>query len=262
MPPDDADLPGLADDAPSTEADGWDDRVLQSGRPWNEIIEPYSRWVFAGSGFGILGLVLLAWFFFVGGDGDDPVVAVPSETPVVASAPPSTEAIVVDTEAPAVALAVADVSAAAFPPAWNFTATKTKIIDPAPEFITASPIGAVLPWSVPVAESCVGDACTYTSVIRPLIPESVLGEVPEATWVVEGAEWSLDVTWPSNGPECVIEKHWIYRFTVTEAEVIDGRSVATAFAGTWTQTETVSSCDVADPWRIEDEWSLVGTAAG
>lgn len=47
---------------------------------------------------------------------------------------------------------------------------------------------------------------------------------------------------------------------MTEAEVIEGRSVATAFVGTWVQINKSDSCR-GEPWKIEDEWSLVGVAA-
>jgi hypothetical protein len=85
--------------------------------------------------------------------------------------------------------------------------------------------------------------------------------IPEATWVVNGPEWTLDVTWSSGVPECTIEDHWTYTFKVTEAEVIDGRSVATAFTGTWVQINKSDSCR-GDSWELEDKWSLVGVAAG
>lgn len=124
--------------------------------------------------------------------------------------PPSTEAIVVSTDSPAAAPAALDLAAAASPASWNFTATKTESVKPAPDFITATPIGAGLPWSVAVAESCNGGACSYTSEIRPLLPEVVIGEVPVATWVVDGPEWSLDATWASGSPDCPIEDHWTY----------------------------------------------------
>ena len=91
---------------------------------------------------------------------------------------------------------------------------------------------------------------------QPLLPEVVEGEVPEATWVVDAAEWSLAVTWAEAG---CIENHWTYRFTVTAAELIAGRSVATAFVGTWVQA---NSGDCLGSWELVDEWSLVGSASG
>ena len=164
---------------------------------------------------------------------------------------------------------------APFPTSWTYTATKSATIVPAPDFITATPIGAVLPWSMAVNESCTGEACTYTSVIRPLIPESVLGEVPESTWVVDGAEWFLDVTWFStqsfygDGTVCAIRNRDVFELTVTK-EVIGGRSVPTAFVGTWVQAVALdleaSTGNVAfycgEFWEVVDEWSLVGVAAG
>ena len=65
---------------------------------------PLPRWIFIGGGFGIIGLLLVVGFFILSGDGDDAGVAEPSEVSVVETAPPSTEAIVEDTEAPAVAV--------------------------------------------------------------------------------------------------------------------------------------------------------------
>ena len=238
------------------------------------------RWIFVVGGFGVLGLVLAVGFFvFDGSDSSDTdasppltgevaaqdgeesasagAVAEPDPQVAVADEPQTAvedEPTVAVEDEPAVAV-VADVTASAFPARWDFTATKTATIVPAPDFITATPIGAVLPWSVTVTESCNGDACTYSSVIQPLLPEVVEGEVPEATWVVDGPEWSLDVTWAVAG---CIEHRWTYRFTVTEAELIEGRSVATAFVGTWVQAD---SGDCLGSWELVDEWSVVGTAA-
>jgi len=242
------------------------------------------RWILVGGGLGIIGLVLVVVFVLGGSDDPDPVTV--EDEPAVAveetlgtiDEPPTS----IVEEEPATTFVdeaaetlVADVAASAFPVGWNFTATKTAAIVPAPDFISATPIGAVLPWSVAVTESCTSDDCTYTSVIRPLIPEVVSGEVPEATWVVGGAEWSLDAIWLSgqssfgDGTVCLIEKHWTYQFTVTEAEVIEGRSVATAIEGTWIQRDKLdlaaSTGDLSlcgDPWELADEWSVVGVAAG
>ncbi|MEE9297754.1 MAG: hypothetical protein V3V29_01795, partial [Acidimicrobiia bacterium] len=69
---------------------------------------PPPRWVFIAGGFGILGLVLGVGFFLFGGDADDAAVALPSEVSVVETAPPGTEPVAVDKEAPAVAVDVPD----------------------------------------------------------------------------------------------------------------------------------------------------------
>ncbi len=242
-----------------------------------------SRWIWVGGGFGVIGLVLVGVFVFGGSDDPDPPVledepsVAAEETMATIDKPPTSIA----EEEPATTVVaeeagtlVADVAASAFPVGWNFTATKTAVIVPAPDFISATPIGAVLPWSVEVTESCTGDDCTYTSVVRPLIPEVVSGEVPEATWVVEGADWSLDAVWFSTQSSfgetvCLIEKHWTYQFTVTEAEVIEGRSVATAISGTWIQRDKLdlaaSTGDLSfcgEPWELADEWSVVGIGTG
>ncbi len=233
------------------------------------------RWIFVGGGFGILGLVLAVGFFLSGGDGDDGAVAIPSETAVEDTAPPSTAAVVEDTEAPAVAVDVPEVSAVPFPTLWSYTATKTASIVPAPEFITATPIGAQLPWAFTVSEACDGDACSYATVIDLVFPQGVVGEVPETTWVVDGAEWSLDANYQSvqssygDGTVCVIHNRDLFELTVTE-EVIGGQSVPTAFVGTWLQASNLdlgaSTGNVAfycgEFWEVVDEWSLVGVAAG
>ncbi len=65
-------------------------------------------WLFVGGGFGILGLVLAVGFFT--GDGDDPAVAVISDTPAVETVAPSTAVLVEDTEAPAVAVDTPEMS--------------------------------------------------------------------------------------------------------------------------------------------------------
>jgi len=57
-------------------------------------------------GFGVIGLVLLGVFFFGGTDDavDEEAVALPSVAPVEATTPPSTEPVVADTAAPAIAV--------------------------------------------------------------------------------------------------------------------------------------------------------------
>ena len=122
-----------------------------------------------------------------------------------------------------------------------------------------------------MTETCQQDSCTYVTVINPLVPESVFDEIPEATWLVSNAEWSLDVTWLStqsfygDGTICLIRNHHIFELTVTD-EVDDGRSIPTAFTGTWVQALSLdlaaSSGDLAvcgEPWEVVDEWSLLGT---
>ncbi len=197
----------------------------------------------------VLGLVAPVVVVFGGSNGGDDTAVDPppagEEEPAGATEeePPAEEqddpAVVIEDE-PAVA-ALADVANAVFPARLNFTATKSATIVPAPESISATPIGAMLPRTLAVTETCVGDPCTYTSTVESLIPEALIGEVPEATWVVDGPQWTLDVTWLSRqssfgeGTVCTIEDHWTYQFTVTEAELVEGRSAATAFEGTWVQ---------------------------
>jgi hypothetical protein len=236
------------------------------------------RGVVVGAIVAAAGVAVLIGFVALR-DSDDTNTASDETPPATQPEPPATvestptpedtgPSGAADEPAPA---ATADVTASAFPSAWNMTATKTATIVPAPEFISATPIGAVLPWSVAVSETCSGTACTYASTVRPLIPEVVFGEVPEAVWVVDGARWTLDARWFSgqssfDGTVCLIEDHWTYEFTVIEAELIDGRSVATAFEGTWVQrtrldlsasTGDLSFC--GEPWELADEWSVSGT---
>ncbi len=229
------------------------------------------KWIFIGGGFGILGLVLMVGFFLSSGDADDTAVAVPPKTPVVEAAPPSTEATVVDTADPA---GVADVSAVPFPTSWPYTATKTASIVPAPDFMTPTPVGAVLPWAFNVTETCQQQVCTYVTAINPLIPDPLFPAPPETTWVVADTGWSLDVTYLStqssygDGTICAIRNHDTFELTVSN-EVINGRSIPTAFTGTWVQSTTLdlgaSSGNIdlycGAPWEVVDEWSLVGVTA-
>ncbi len=231
------------------------------------------QWIWVGAGFGILGLVLTVGFFVSSGDADDGAVAVPSDTPVVETAPPSTGATVVDTEAPAVAVGVPGVSAVPFPTSWTYTATKTASIVPAPDFITPTPVGAVLPWAFNLTETCQQQVCTYVTAISPLIPDPLFPAPPETTWVVVDTGWSLDVTYLSgqssygDGTICAIRNHDTFDLTVTN-EVINGRSIPTAFTGTWVQSSSLdlgaSTGNVdfycGDFWEVVDEWSLVGVA--
>ncbi len=219
------------------------------------------RWIFVGGGFGILGLVLMVGFFLRSGDADDTAAAVPSETPVVEATPPSTEATVIDTAAPA---GVSDVP---FPTSWPYTATKTASIVPAPDFMTPTPVGAVLSWAFNVTESCQQEVCTYVTVIDVLMPDPLFPAPPETTWVVVDTGWSLDVTYLStqsaydDGTTCVIRHHDTFELTVTN----EG-SIPTAFTGTWVQASSLdlgaSSGNIdlycGEPWEVVDEWSLVG----
>jgi len=222
-------------------------------------------------GFGIIGLLLLGFFFFSGGDADDTAVAVPSETPAESTAPPSTEATVVDTAAPA---GVADTSDTPFPTSWPYTATKTASIVPAPDFMTPIPVGAVLAWAFNVTETCQQEVCTYVTVIDLLMPDPLFPTIPQTTWVVIDTGWSLDVTYLStqsaydDGTICAIRNHDTFELTVTN-EVIDGRSIPTAFTGTWMQASSLdpgaSSGNIdfycGEPWEVVDEWSLVGVTS-
>jgi len=211
-------------------------------------------------GFGVIGLVLLGVFVFGGSDdADTAAVALPSETSVEATAPPGTEPVVADTEAPVVALDAPDPTVEPFPNLWLFTATKTADLVVIPDLGQPSDVGIQLDLYVLVTESCSGDTCTYTSVIEPLdrFTPPVGGTVPEATWVVDGPEWSIDAMWQAN-PDFVQDHHYTYEFTVTDTRLVDGRTVPAAFTGTWTQAS--SGPDAADGWVYVAEWSVVGTA--
>ena len=205
-----------------------------------------------------------------------PTISAISITQVATAAAPSEDAAQ-ETEEPILQAALTGpaVSKVAFPERWDYTAVKTADVIPPPDFLDVASIGTVLPWSVGMTENCVGDACTYASVIWPFLPESVIGEVPEATWAVDGREWSLDVNWPSTqsflGEEtvCVIENRWTYEFTVIEAEMIEGRPVASAIVGTWVVAARLdleasrgdlSFCGAS--WEYADEWSVGATTGG
>lgn len=287
----DLDAKAEAREKAHSELDAWREgagrRVPTHGEPWDRLsigrkaeirqdweesarhqLRTYPRWVFVGGGFGILGLVLMVGFFLSSGDADDPAVAVSSEAPVVEAAPPSTEATVIDT---AVAVGVPDVSAVPFPTSWTYTATKTASIVPAPDFMTLTPVGAVLSWAFNVTETCQQEVCTYVTVIDLLMPDPLFPAIPETTWVVIDTGWSLDVTHLSaqssygDGTICAIRNHDTFELTVTN-EVIDGRSIPTAFTGTWIQASSLdlgaSSGNIdlycGEPWEVVDEWSLVG----
>ena len=211
-------------------------------------------------GFGVIGLVLLGVFVFGGSDdADTAAVALPSETSVEATAPPGTEPVVADTEAPVVALDAPDPTVEPFPNLWLFTATKTADLVLIPDTMDAGDVGIQLDLYVFVTESCSGDVCTYTSVVEPLDRFTPLvGTVPEATWVVEGPEWSLDAMWQAD-PDFVQDYHYTYEFTVTDTRLVDGRTVPAAFTGTWTQAS--SGPDEATGWEHVAEWSVVGTVA-
>jgi len=230
---------------------------------WEESArETFLRWMFLGGGLGVIGLLVLGFFFLNSGD-DDTAAAVPSETPVVEATPPSTEATVIDTAAPA---GVADVP---FPTSWPYTATKTASIVPAPDFMTPTPVGAVLSSAFNVTESCQQEVCSYVTVIDLLMPDPFFPAPPETTWVVNDTGWSLDVTYLStqstygDGTTCVIRHHDTFELTVTE----EG-SIPTAFTGTWMQATSAdlgaSSGNIdlyCEPWEIVDEWSVVGVTA-
>ena len=212
-------------------------------------------------GFGVIGLVLLGFFFFGGSDdAADEATALPSVAPVEATTAVSTEPVVVNTEAPAVALdapVVADVAAAAFPGLWLFTATKTADLVLIPDTMDSGEIGIQLDLYVMVTETCAGDVCTYTSVVERLERFApLIGTIPEATWVIDGTEWSLDAKWQTT-PDCVQDHHFTYQFTVTSTQQIGSRTVPAAFTGTWVQA---SRSDCNGGWEHVAEWSVVGTA--
>jgi len=210
-------------------------------------------------GFGVIGLVLLGVFVFGGSDdADDGAVAIPSEVPVVETAPPSTEAVAAATEAPAVAVDAPDTPVALFPNLWLFTATKTGDLVRVPDSMDTGAVGIQLDLYVMVTETCSGDACTYTSVVERLDRfTTLIGAIPEATWVVDGPDWSLDAEWQAN-PDCVEDHRFTYEFVVTDPQLIGERTVPAAFTGTWTQAAR-SECNGG--WEHVAEWSLVGTAA-
>ena len=226
----------------------------------------WPRWIVIGGGIGVLGLVLVFVVFVMNGNQDGAGVgtATPTSmdpsTTVQAAVPDSgTSAGALDDVAPGVS----------FPSTWSYTATKTASIVPAPDFMTPTPIGVAIPWRFDLVEDCTGSMCTYSTVIFPLIPESVFGEIPAVEWEVDGSDWTLDVTYQTvqssfGDTVCVIENHEVFELTVTETGA-DG-TVPAAFAGTWLQGVSLdlaaSTGDVADycgePWSLVDEWSLVG----
>ena len=234
---------------------------------------PRIRLPFVIGGFGVIGLVLFG-FFFIGGSDDvgEEGVALPSVAPLEGTTSASTE-VVDASEAPAVVSDGADAASAAFPGLWVYTVTKTADLVGPPEFLSVAPVGTELEWYVPVTETCSGAECTYTSVVRALEPLNVSGEIPEETWVINGPEWSLDVTWAGvpqadygDGTVCAIEAGWRYKLTVTEAEV-GGRSIPTSFVGTWEQSTRLdleqSSGDLSAcgaPWEHVGGWSVAGSA--
>ncbi len=132
---------------------------------------------------------------------------------------------------------------------------------------------AELVWAFNLTEACSGDACSYVTVIDLMFPGGVVGEIPEATWVVDGSEWSLDVTWHSgqstysDGTTCVIRNHEVFTLIVIE-EIIGGRSTPASFEGIWLQAAELdlgaSTGDLAlcgDAWEYADEWSVAGVAS-
>lgn len=135
VPPDD--LPGLDDhlgsptpDEPVTpEASGHDweaiDRFLDE---WKAHLDTegarreaekedfaWRRLILIAGDSGLTSLVLVMGLLFASGDTDDTAVAVPSETAVEDTAPPSTAASAEDTEPSAGAVDVPDDSAVPFP---------------------------------------------------------------------------------------------------------------------------------------------------
>ena len=227
------------------------------------------RWIWIGGG-GVLGLVLAVGVFLPNGDGDQED-GTPATT-IASTAPASTEAASTDeTQAPAAVGDTSDQPIVSFPTRWSYTATKSAVIVPAPDFITPTPIGTALPWAFDLIETC-EEACSYATVIYPLIPEALLGDVPEATWVVDGAEWSLDATYQTiqshnaDGTVCVIRNHDVFELTVTG---LNDQSLPATFTGSWTQAtgldleastgDTASYC--GEVWEVVDEWTVEGVAA-
>ena len=232
------------------------------------------------AGLGLLAGAVALVLVFGGSDSTDTdaapsaqVAAQDLEEPASAGGIAQPEPQVAVEDEPEAALALPDPSAAPFPSLWVYTVTKTADIVGPPDFLSVAENGTELEWYVEVTETCNGAVCTYASVVQPLDPRNVSGEIPEATWVVDGPEWSLDVTWAAlpqadygDGTVCAIEDGWTYRFTVTEAE-IGGREIPTAFVGTWEQatrldlgasTGDLSACGA--PWEHVGEWSVVGIA--
>jgi hypothetical protein len=243
------------------------------------------RWMLIGGGIGILGLVLMAVFLLSDDEGPEDISArsgattAPPTTEAVTTAPPTTEATTTPTSeaaastvTSAAAVDTPDAPAAPFPTTWSYTATKTRDIVPAPDFITPTPVGAELPWLLEVTERCSGERCSYATVYYPLVPEALLGDVPETAWVIDGTSWTLDVTYQTvqsrnaDGTVCVIQNRELFELAVTGT---DGAANPTTFEGTWTQEIgldlAASTGDVeaycGDTWQVIDEWSLEGTTS-
>ena len=199
---------------------------------------------------------------------DEPskVVEVPSTTEAVVEAVVEVrdDAALVDLGTPAVP----------FPTRWAFTATKTAEIVPTPAFMGGTAIGAELPWGFDVSEACAGDSCTYSTVVRPLIPDEAQSDVPSVEWLIDDTSWTLDVFWHSNqstygdGTSCAIENHWTYELTVTASAPDGGAATPSHFEGTWTQGGRLdlaaSTGNVGiycgEEWEIIDQWAIVGDA--
>lgn len=250
-------------------------RLLARARPLlyaSTTPDPRPRW--RGPGTLLIGFALIGIACQLTGTSYDARTASPTPTPTEAAAQAEPEQIE-DAPVEEPAITGPGVEAVAFPDRWNYTAVKTANLIPAPSFLGVAPIGSVLPWNIDMSGICDGDDCTFTSVIRPFIPESTIGEIPRATWVVDGPHWTLDVRWPSTqstfGEEtvCVVENHWLYELTVTEAEISSGRAIASAVIGTWTieakldlgaSSGDVSFCGAY--WDYAEAWSVVAKDRG
>jgi len=234
-------------------------------------------WVIGG--FGVVGLVLLGFFFFGGSDeGDnDAALALPSVAPVETTTPPSTEPVVVDAEAPAVAVAAPDLAAVPFAFLWSYTATKTADIVPPPEFLTMDPIGTVFPGILVVDQICEGDICRHESTYdleRTFLDQAEVGERSAAVWEKDGATWTVEMEAHTmqadygNGEICVILSTQAWEVTVTEAVLVGDQWVASAFIGILRQGDSLDLAastagpDICGEWQAVDEWSLEGVAVG
>jgi len=222
-------------------------------------------------GGGILGILLGFWIF--SGDStqvEEADAAVTTSAPAAAMTPTTTStAIGEETEPTSVE---PDPATAAFPALWVYTATKTRDLLPPPDFLDVGAVGTQLPWTLPVTETCTSDTCTYSSDVVPFFDPAPYGEVPSATWTNDGADWELEVTWHNaqadygDGTVCLVENRWIYRLTVTEASIVDGRNVASAIEGTWEAglrldlDASTGDLEVCGSWEFADEWSVTGSA--